>query len=246
MRQALVNENTDLATENRRYVMRITGNDHEGQDQLGNFIDPEATYPGPGHHVAAAVDRRRRADVPAHRARPARRVDDRVQADPRPRHAHPRGHPQVLLHAAWTSAVRHSHFADPDFDGEPVQIYEPDDDDPVAPPDDEEVARPLHKECPEARGRPGRNLPSSQSPVRAQAACRSYSAAAVAESEDSQGPRPRRLGTSQAARRVPPLPAVHIWTKCLAFGRSQPAVVWLVLGPRMRRGKSDQMDRVPD
>ena len=29
-----------------------------------------------------------------------------------------------------------SHFADPDFDGEPVQIYEPGEDDPVAPPDD--------------------------------------------------------------------------------------------------------------
>jgi type I restriction enzyme R subunit len=29
-----------------------------------------------------------------------------------------------------------SHFADPDFDGEPVQIYEPGEDDPVVPPDD--------------------------------------------------------------------------------------------------------------
>ena len=29
-----------------------------------------------------------------------------------------------------------NHFADPDFDGEPVQIYEPGEDDPVAPPDD--------------------------------------------------------------------------------------------------------------
>src|SRR5436190_21386337 len=28
-----------------------------------------------------------------------------------------------------------SHFADPDFDGQPVQIYEPGDDDPIAPPD---------------------------------------------------------------------------------------------------------------
>src|SRR6056297_2318402 len=28
-----------------------------------------------------------------------------------------------------------SHFADPDFDGEPVQIYEPSDDGPVDPPD---------------------------------------------------------------------------------------------------------------
>jgi type I restriction enzyme R subunit len=29
-----------------------------------------------------------------------------------------------------------SHFADPDFDGEPVQIYEPGEGDPIAPPDD--------------------------------------------------------------------------------------------------------------
>jgi type I restriction enzyme R subunit len=29
-----------------------------------------------------------------------------------------------------------SHFADPDFDGDPVQIYEPGDGDPIAPPDD--------------------------------------------------------------------------------------------------------------
>ncbi len=29
-----------------------------------------------------------------------------------------------------------SHFADPEFDGEPVQIYEPGPDDPIAPPDD--------------------------------------------------------------------------------------------------------------
>ena len=31
------------------------------------------------------------------------------------------------------------HFADPDFDGEPVQIYDPDDDDPIVPPETEEV-----------------------------------------------------------------------------------------------------------
>src|SRR3546814_5049150 len=30
-----------------------------------------------------------------------------------------------------------NHFADPDFDGEPVQIYEPGKNDPVTPPDDE-------------------------------------------------------------------------------------------------------------
>src|SRR5277367_2755140 len=45
MRQALVNENADLVADNQRYVMRITGSDKEGRDQLGNFIDPESKYP---------------------------------------------------------------------------------------------------------------------------------------------------------------------------------------------------------
>jgi type I restriction enzyme R subunit len=45
MRQALVNENRDLCDQNHRYVMRITGSDTEGQNELGNFIDPEAKYP---------------------------------------------------------------------------------------------------------------------------------------------------------------------------------------------------------
>ena len=30
-----------------------------------------------------------------------------------------------------------NHFADPDFDGEPVQIYEPGEDDPITPPDED-------------------------------------------------------------------------------------------------------------
>ena len=45
MRIALTNENSDLATANHRYAMRITGNDKEGQEHLGNFIDPESDYP---------------------------------------------------------------------------------------------------------------------------------------------------------------------------------------------------------
>ena len=45
MRQALVNENSDLVDRNHRYVMRITGSDTEGQAQLDNFIDPESRYP---------------------------------------------------------------------------------------------------------------------------------------------------------------------------------------------------------
>ena len=45
MRQALINENKDLYTENNKYIMRITGDNAEGKAQLDNFIDEESTYP---------------------------------------------------------------------------------------------------------------------------------------------------------------------------------------------------------
>lgn len=45
MRQALVNENSDLVAENRKYIMKITGDDQEGKDQLDYFIDVESKYP---------------------------------------------------------------------------------------------------------------------------------------------------------------------------------------------------------
>lgn len=45
MRQALVNLNPERAKENRRYIMRITGDDKDGKAELDNFIDPESTYP---------------------------------------------------------------------------------------------------------------------------------------------------------------------------------------------------------
>ena len=86
MRQALINENADLAGKNHRYVMRITGADTEGQGQLGNFIDPESKYPVLVTTSRPAVDRRRRPDMPTYRARPRGRLHDRVQADRRSRH----------------------------------------------------------------------------------------------------------------------------------------------------------------
>jgi type I restriction enzyme R subunit len=45
MRQALVNENPERCAENRRYVMRITGDNPEGKAELDNFIHPEERYP---------------------------------------------------------------------------------------------------------------------------------------------------------------------------------------------------------
>ncbi|MDO4222939.1 MAG: DEAD/DEAH box helicase family protein [Acinetobacter sp.] len=45
MRQALVNENSDLIRQDNRYVMQITGDNDEGKAQLENFIDPREKYP---------------------------------------------------------------------------------------------------------------------------------------------------------------------------------------------------------
>jgi len=45
MRKAIVNAAGALATENHRYVMRITGDSVEGKAELDNFIDPESKFP---------------------------------------------------------------------------------------------------------------------------------------------------------------------------------------------------------
>ena len=45
MRQALINENKDLYKKDNRYIMRITGDNKEGKEQLENFIDEESDYP---------------------------------------------------------------------------------------------------------------------------------------------------------------------------------------------------------
>lgn len=45
MRQALVNENSDLVKENPKYIMRITGDNPEGKAQLDYFIDEDSKYP---------------------------------------------------------------------------------------------------------------------------------------------------------------------------------------------------------
>lgn len=45
MRQALINENKDLYSENSKYIMRITGDNAEGKAQLDNFMDVGSKYP---------------------------------------------------------------------------------------------------------------------------------------------------------------------------------------------------------
>jgi type I restriction enzyme R subunit len=135
MRQALINENADLVAENHRYVMRITGNDKEGQDQLGNFIDPESPYP-----VLVTTSRLLSTGVDAQTCRlivldrEVGSMTEFKQIVGRGTRVHEDTKKFYFTLIDFRGAT--SHFADKDFDGEPVQIYEPGERDPVVPPDD--------------------------------------------------------------------------------------------------------------
>lgn len=139
MRQALVNENADLVAQNQRYVMRITGSDKEGQDQLGNFIDPESKYP-----VLVTTSRLLSTGVDAQTCRLI--VLDRAvgsmtefkQIVGRGTRVHEDTKKFFFTLIDFRGAT--THFADPDFDGDPVQIYEPGEDGPITPPDDAPAA----------------------------------------------------------------------------------------------------------
>jgi type I restriction enzyme R subunit len=135
MRQALINENADLVAQNHRYVMRITGNDKEGLDQLGNFIDPEAPYP-----VIVTTSRLLSTGVDAQTCRLIV-LDREVGSMTEFKQIVGRGtrvheDTQKLFFTVMDFRGSTSHFADPEFDGEPVQIYQPGPDDPIMPPDD--------------------------------------------------------------------------------------------------------------
>jgi type I restriction enzyme R subunit len=134
MRQALINENADLVQKYPRYVMRITGDDAEGKDQLGNFIDPEAKVP-----VIVTTSRLLSTGVDAQTCRlivlerEVGSMTEFKQIVGRGTRVHEDTRKYYFTLIDFRKAT--NHFADPDFDGEPVQIYEPGDGDPVMPPE---------------------------------------------------------------------------------------------------------------
>jgi type I restriction enzyme R subunit len=135
MRSALVNENQDMCNENQRYVMRITGSDTEGKAQLGNFIDPESKYP-----VLVTTSRLLSTGVDVQTCRLI--VIDRTvgsmtefkQIVGRGTRVHEDTKKFYFTLIDFRGAT--SHFADPGFDGPPIVVYEPGEDDPIAPPED--------------------------------------------------------------------------------------------------------------
>jgi type I restriction enzyme R subunit len=134
MRQALVNENSDLAAQNDKYVMRITGDNEEGKAELDNFIFPESRYP-----VIATTSKLMTTGVDAQTCKLIV-LDQRIQSMTEFKQIIGRGTRINEDYGKYYFTIidfkkATELFADPDFDGDPVQIYEPTGEDCPVPPD---------------------------------------------------------------------------------------------------------------
>jgi type I restriction enzyme R subunit len=134
MRQALVNENADLVAQNSMYVMRITGDSEEGKAELDNFIFPESRYP-----VIATTSKLMTTGVDAQTCKLIV-LDQRIQSMTEFKQIIGRGTRINEAYGKYYFTIidfkkATELFADHDFDGDPVQIYEPRGDDSPVPPD---------------------------------------------------------------------------------------------------------------
>lgn len=139
MRQALVNENADLVREDRRYIMRITGDNAEGKAQLDNFIDPAQKYP-----VIVTTSKLLTTGVDAQTCKLIV-LDRRIGSMTDFKQIIGRGSRINEEYGKYFFTIMDfkqatALFTDPDFDGEPVQIYQPaPEDSPVAPEGDIDI-----------------------------------------------------------------------------------------------------------
>lgn len=141
MRQAIVNENPDLVKENSKYVMRITGDNEEGKIELDNFIFPESRYP-----VVATTSKLMTTGVDAQTCKLIV-LDQRIQSMIEFKQIIGRGTRINEDYDKYFFTIMDFKkatelFADPDFDGEPVSIYEPKGDDPLVVDDDNGIYTP--------------------------------------------------------------------------------------------------------
>jgi len=136
MRQALVRLIPEAAS-NRRYVVRITGDDTEGKAQLSYFIDNDEPFP-----VIATTSKLLSTGVDAKTCKLIV-LDQNIESMTQFKQIIGRGtriredyNKLYFTIMDFKGATRLFH--DKDFDGEPVMIYEPKDDEPIIPPDIED------------------------------------------------------------------------------------------------------------
>jgi type I restriction enzyme R subunit len=139
MRMALINENADLAAKHTNYVVKITGDDEVGKRELDNFTDVEERFP-----VIATTSKMLTTGIDTKMVKlivleanigSMTEFKQIIGRGTRIREPDGKVYFTILDFRKATNL-----FADPDFDGDPVQIYEPGPNDPIVPPDLEEGA----------------------------------------------------------------------------------------------------------
>ncbi|HLO64781.1 MAG TPA: DEAD/DEAH box helicase family protein [Azonexus sp.] len=135
MRQALINANADLASQNPKYVMQITGDNEEGKLELDNFINPRKPYP-----VIACTSRLMTTGVDAKTCKLVV-LDRTINSMTEFKQIIGRGtRIDEDYGKLWFTILDFKRatelFADEAFDGEPVVVFEPQAGDPVVPPEE--------------------------------------------------------------------------------------------------------------
>jgi type I restriction enzyme R subunit len=134
MRSALVNEAGLRAIEHPKYVVRITGDSAYGKAELDNFIDPESRFP-----VIATTSELMTTGVDARTCKLIV-LDKTINSMTTFKQTIGRGTRIAEEYNKFFFTIMDfkkatTLFNDPDFDGEPVLVYEPGDDDDPVPPD---------------------------------------------------------------------------------------------------------------
>lgn len=134
MRAALANANADLVKENNKYVMQITGDNEEGKRELDNFINPSEKYP-----VIAVTSKLMTTGVDAQTCKLIV-LDSNIGSPTEFKQIIGRGTRINEEYGKTYFTIMDfrnvtNHFADPDFDGDPVSIIEIDGDGPIVIPE---------------------------------------------------------------------------------------------------------------
>lgn len=123
MRSAIAKLNSDLVSQNPKYVMQITGDNDEGKRELDNFINPEEKYP-----VIATTSKLMTTGVDAQTCKLIV-LDSNINSMTEFKQIIGRGtrineeYDKTFFTIMDFRNATHL-FADPDFDGEPVSIIE--------------------------------------------------------------------------------------------------------------------------
>lgn len=135
MRQALINENANLVAKHWNYCVKITGDDEVGKQELDNFTDVEERFPviaTTSKMLTTGIDTKMvKFIVLESNIQSVTEFKQIIGRGTRIREAEGKVYFTIMDFRKATNI-----FARPDFDGDPVQIYEPQPGDPVVPPDD--------------------------------------------------------------------------------------------------------------